>query len=132
MKASPRRLSMAILLIPLGLLAAILTATAREDRALAPSDSADLEAGLVTASDAVSLISNFTYTVTVQNHWPAAATGVVISNFLPANVSFVSSSPSQGSCALMAGLVVCQLGSLANGGSATVVITTQPTAAGLT
>lgn len=52
-----------------------------------------------------------------------AATGVVLTDSLPAQVSFVSAVSSQGSCSNLAGTVTCHLGGLAaSGGSATVTI----------
>lgn len=76
--------------------------------------------------DPVSRTSNFTYTVEVRNFGPTNATGVVLSNFLPANVSFVSASTTQGSCALAGGIVTCSLGGMTNGSVATVALTVHP------
>ncbi|MBA2592590.1 MAG: DUF11 domain-containing protein, partial [Gammaproteobacteria bacterium] len=39
-----------------------------------------------------------TYTVPVTNNGPSNATGVTMTDTLPAGVSFVSATPSQGSC----------------------------------
>jgi|GEM_PF-503812 len=43
------------------------------------------------------LLANITYTVTVTNNGPSATTGVVITDAIPAGLTFVSSIPSQGS-----------------------------------
>src|SRR5207253_5564478 len=59
------------------------------------------------------------YTLLVENHGPDAATGVSLSDALPENVTFVSSSASQGSCSN----TDCSLGTIGAGGSATVTIT---------
>src|SRR5262249_38270005 len=40
--------------------------------------------------------NNVTFTVTAQNNGPSAATGVVITDLLPAGLTFVSATPSQG------------------------------------
>ncbi len=59
---------------------------------------------------------NLTYTITVSNAGPVAATNVVVSDTLPAGASFVSSS--NPTCAISGtGTVGCQLGTLAAGGA---------------
>jgi uncharacterized repeat protein (TIGR01451 family) len=67
-----------------------------------------------------------TYTITARNNGPANATGVTVNDPLPAGETLVSAVPSQGSCA---GSVTCSLGSIASGGSATVTVTANVTAA---
>jgi uncharacterized repeat protein (TIGR01451 family) len=69
------------------------------------------------------------YTITVANAGPDAATNVTVSDLLPAGVSFVSASASQGS--YVAGTGLWTVGALAAGGegsSATLSITAQVTA----
>lgn len=68
------------------------------------------------------------YTVTVTNQGPDTATGVVVHDVLPGDLLYVSSSASQGSYASDNWTV----GTLANGASATLTITTtvQPSVAG--
>lgn len=68
--------------------------------------------------------------LTVINSGPAAATGVVASNTLPAGVQFVSATSSQGSCSQVGGVVTASLGNLAVGAVATVRIQVTPTATG--
>ena len=63
---------------------------------------------------------NFTYHLTASNGGPAAATGVTVSDTLPANSTFVSASAG---CLEVAGVVTCTVGSLASGGSTTFDIT---------
>ena len=78
---------------------------------------------------------NLTYTVTVSNGGPHNATGVTLTDTLPANVTFVSANSTAGTCAQAAGVVTCNIGALANGASATVTIivtTTGATAASIT
>jgi uncharacterized repeat protein (TIGR01451 family) len=65
------------------------------------------------------------YTITARNNGPAAATNVTVSDPLPAGETLVSAVPSQGSCVA----VTCNLGSIAAGGSATVTVTADVTAA---
>lgn len=91
--------------------------------------SADLSITKTDSPDPVTVGSNLTYTITVTNNGPDAATGTVVIDTLPTGVTFVSSSASQGSCTGTI-TVTCSLGSLANGASATVSIVLTPTAAG--
>ena len=65
----------------------------------------------------------FTYTLMVFNDGPSTAPSVVVEDALPADVTVVSTSPSQGTCAEVAGGVTCQFGALASGGSAQATIT---------
>lgn len=69
--------------------------------------------------------SNVTYNVTVTNNGPSTAQGVQFVDTLPAGVSYVSSAPPSGTtCSVSGRTVTCTIGSLANGASVTVPITT--------
>lgn len=70
-----------------------------------------------------------TYNVTVTNAGALTVSGVTLTDVLPAGVNFVSAAPSQGSCSGTT-TVVCALGDLANGASASVQIGVVPTVAG--
>jgi uncharacterized repeat protein (TIGR01451 family) len=91
---------------------------------------ADLAVTLIDSPDPVQVGDNLTYTATVTNNGPAAATGVTLTDTLPAGVTFVSATPTQGSCVNSSGAVTCSIGALANSASATVTIVVTPTATG--
>ena len=54
-----------------------------------------------------------TYTLGVSNAGPHTATGVTVTDTLPANTTFDSASASQGSCSQASGTVTCALGTVA-------------------
>ena len=73
-----------------------------------------------------------TYTVTMTNNGPAAATNAVLADTLPDGLTFVSSAPPAGtSCAAAGQVVTCSTPSLANGATVRVpiVATISPAAA---
>jgi large repetitive protein len=78
----------------------------------------------ITKTGAASAAPNadLTYTITVNNAGPSSATSVSVSDTLPAGVTFVSATPSQGSCSGTT-TVTCSLGTLANAATATVSLT---------
>jgi len=99
-----------------------------EDYMVSVAPVADLVVFQSDAPDPVGVGSNLTYTVTVSNAGPSAATAVLFTNVLPAGVTFGSVTPSQGGCTPSGGTVTCSLGVLASGASATVAIAVTPTA----
>jgi uncharacterized repeat protein (TIGR01451 family) len=70
-----------------------------------------------------------TYTITVSNIGSNTAASVVVTDVLPVAVTYVSVTPSQGSCSGTT-TVVCTLGSLANGALATIALQVMPASAG--
>jgi uncharacterized repeat protein (TIGR01451 family) len=64
--------------------------------------------------------NNITYTLVATNNGPTTATGVTVSDPVPANSTFVSASPG---CALSAGVVACSAGTLASGASQSFSVT---------
>ena len=63
-----------------------------------------------------------TWTLTVHNAGPADAQAVVVTDVLPAGVTFVSATSPNGTCTDTAGEVRCDLGTLADGASVTITI----------
>ena len=64
-----------------------------------------------------------TYQLLVTNEGPSNATGVTVVDTLPAGVSFVTGTASQGTVAASQGVVTASLGNLAVGAQATVTLT---------
>jgi uncharacterized repeat protein (TIGR01451 family) len=82
---------------------------------------ADVEVGLTSSPNPVLPGTNLTYNATVVNNGPSTAVGVSLSDTLPAGVSYVSATPSQGSCNGTS-TINCNLGNLVKNGTATVEI----------
>jgi uncharacterized repeat protein (TIGR01451 family) len=99
---------------------------------VATGAAADLEVVKGDAPDPVLAGNSLTYTLTVTNHGPDPATGVTLTDTLPAEVAFASSNPGSPACGEAAGVVTCGLGGLSSGQSATVTleVTVDPAAAG--
>ncbi len=92
---------------------------------------ADLEVTQTAAPDPVMAGSPLTYQITVTNHGQSAATGVMLTDTLPFAVILASATSSAGPGACSGtSLIICNLGNLANGGTATVTIVVTPTAVG--
>ena len=106
------------------------TATAT-DIVASPSQ-ADVTLTKTASPEPVDVNSNLTYSIQVTNHGPESATGVSVSDPMPAQVTFTSAATSQGSCTTPAlnsvgGTVSCTIGTVSVGGS--VLITINVTAA---
>jgi len=67
--------------------------------------------------------TDVTYTILVSNDGPDTATGVTITDPLPAGLTYVSSTAAQGSCTATGALVSCAVGSIPVGGSTLATIT---------
>jgi uncharacterized repeat protein (TIGR01451 family) len=63
-----------------------------------------------------------TYTIAVSNSSTVPASNVTVTDVLPAGTTYVSATPSQGSCTGTT-TVTCTLGTLAGGGSASIALT---------
>jgi uncharacterized repeat protein (TIGR01451 family) len=93
--------------------------------------SVDVALSIMAAPDPVGVGAPLTYSLTVTNNSSTTATGVVVSNTLPTNVTLISVLPSQGSAGNNAGVVTFTVGSLPNGTAATLAIVVVPNDAGL-
>ena len=81
---------------------------------------ADVAVTKIVSSSAPNFGSNVTFTVTATNNGPSTATGVQVTDLLPAGLIYVSSAPSVGSYSSVTG--VWTIGALANGASSTLSI----------
>jgi uncharacterized repeat protein (TIGR01451 family) len=102
-----------------------------EDYALDLQPAADLAVIATAAPNPVAVLSNLTYTVSVNNTGPSPATVAILTNILPTGATFLSATPSQGSCSPAGGIVTCTLGGLAAGAAASVTLVVAPTATGV-
>jgi uncharacterized repeat protein (TIGR01451 family) len=96
---------------------------------------ADLSFSAATATPAaVGLGNQVTFKYTIKNNGPDATTGVTVTDILPASgATFVSANASPGTCAAPTGTpstLTCQVGTLANAGTATVNVILTPSTPG--
>ena len=96
-----------------------------------PPPTVDVALSLTAAPNPVSVGAPLTYALTITNNSSTTATGVVVSNTLPPNVTLFSLLPSQGSATNQGNVVTYSVGSLPNGALATLAIVVLPNAAGL-
>jgi uncharacterized repeat protein (TIGR01451 family) len=81
-----------------------------------------LAASMIHAPDPVMGGNYLNYQITVTNSGPDTATSVVITDTLPASVTLAGATPSQGSVTNAGDMVICNLGSISNGATATLTI----------
>ncbi|MEO8428176.1 MAG: Calx-beta domain-containing protein, partial [Verrucomicrobiota bacterium] len=82
----------------------------------------DLSVSVTDSPAPVTVGRPLTYSVTVHNSGPSLSSGVILTNALPAGVSFVSAVSDQGQCLETNGIVVCDLGAVPGGTNVSVVI----------
>ncbi|WP_198284585.1 beta-propeller fold lactonase family protein [Beggiatoa alba] len=91
--------------------------------------SADLAVSAITATPDPVLVGNLiSYNTTITNNGTDSATAVVLTQTLESTVSFVSTSNSN--CAHNAGVITCNLGTIANAQTQTITIVAQPNGLG--
>jgi uncharacterized repeat protein (TIGR01451 family) len=114
------------------------TVTGNESDPDAANNSDSLDTTVTAASTDLSVIKtdspdpaqvgqNVTYTLTIANAGPSPASGVTVTDTLPAGVTLVSASAG---CSEAAGTVTCDIGALGINASVTRQIVVTPTAAG--
>jgi uncharacterized repeat protein (TIGR01451 family) len=90
--------------------------------------SANLTLGMTAVPDPVLVGDLLTYSLVVENHGPSSASGVSVTDTLPADVTFVMATTPD--CAESSGTVTCDAGTLGAQQSKTFDITVRPTNAG--
>jgi uncharacterized repeat protein (TIGR01451 family) len=92
----------------------------------------DLALTLAGAPNPVIVGSNLTYTITVTNNGPDVALDVVVTNQLPAGLTFIpgSSASSFGLVTNMNGVITCNVGNLNSGNGGFITVATIPQQAG--
>jgi uncharacterized repeat protein (TIGR01451 family) len=95
------------------------------DEQLVISPLIDLAVTKVGSPNPVELGHDITWTMVVTNNGPDTATGVTIVDPMPGGNTFVSASPSQGSCTGGA-ILHCSLGTIAAGGTVRITLVTTP------
>ena len=83
---------------------------------------ADLQLTKTDSPDPVLYGQELTYTLTAHNDGPSETSGVALSDTLPAGVTFISATTTQGSCFRSGNTVLCTLGTLADEATVTVEI----------
>jgi uncharacterized repeat protein (TIGR01451 family) len=87
----------------------------------------DIQVTMTDAPDPVSLGSNLTYTIFVKNIGEVTATGVTLTDTLPAGATLVSANSTAGTCSGTT-TISCSLGTLAPGATVMVTIVVTPPA----
>lgn len=96
--------------------------TASTSSTVASPTQADVAIVKTASPEPVDQGTNLTYTLQVTNNGPAVAQNVVVTDPLPSQVTYTSSSTTQGSCSLSGTTVTCNLGSIGVGGLVIVTI----------
>lgn len=95
-----------------------------------PWDSYDLGVSITDSLDPIGAGLPLTYTLVITNQGPTNAASVFVTNLLPAGVTFVTATPSQGTYSQASGVLVCDLGTINSNAFATVTIDIVPPVVG--
>jgi uncharacterized repeat protein (TIGR01451 family) len=93
------------------------------------SGGADVSVSMTAAPSPVTQGANLTYTITVTNNGPLAASGVTMTDALPSGAPFVSASSTLGACSGTT-TVTCNLGTMNSAATATITLVVTATASG--
>ena len=74
----------------------------------------DILVNQIDSPDPIVAGGTLTYSIQVANNGPDDATGVVITDIIPANTTFVSATTSRGTCSCTS-TIICSIGNIANG-----------------
>ena len=88
-----------------------------------PAPGADLALTKTASSGTAHPGGQVTFVLAARNQGPREATGVTVQDPVPSGLFLHSAQPSQGTCTLTAGQLLCHLGSLVSGGQALVSVT---------
>jgi uncharacterized repeat protein (TIGR01451 family) len=91
---------------------------------------ADIALSETAAPATVTAGQDVTYTLSATDNGPDPVPDVTVTDPLPAGAQLVSATPSAGTCASASGPLSCDVGTLANGASATVTVVLRPTQPG--
>ena len=92
---------------------------------------ADVSITKTDSADPVIRNTPFTYTLTVHNAGPSAASGVIVSDGLPSGMTASSAVSSKGSCGIEGESVSCNVGAMAASETVTITLTVSAGTAGL-
>ena len=91
-----------------------------------PPTPTDLAISLSDSPDPIMVNGTLTYTLQVTNNAATEATGVTVSDVLPASTTYVSATTPAGTCSKFSSTVTCQVLSLGGGASAAITIVVKP------
>jgi uncharacterized repeat protein (TIGR01451 family) len=93
---------------------------------------ADVAITMTDSPDPAHVGQNLTYTIVVTNNGPDKAVGVTVTDQLPKNAGYGSTSTTQGSCTLKPSknAVACTIGTMSSGASVTITLLVKPTSKG--
>ncbi len=101
------------------------TANNQDDEPTQVQAQIDLTIAKTDSADPVTAGGQLTYTLVVTNNGPSSATGVVVTDTLPAALTFVSGSSTSGTVSHASQVVTAAVGNLASGQTATITLVTQ-------
>jgi uncharacterized repeat protein (TIGR01451 family) len=90
----------------------------------------DLVVGMTASTNTSVVNSNVIYTISITNAGPSTATGVALSNVIPAGVTVISNSASQGAWSTNGGTLICNIGTLVKDASASATLVLSPSIVG--